>query len=277
MDWMRIMMYDLSMHFFSGIEFLMGAGSAGYSAWLDRRVDHYTLQYHHAGAPINLVVDRRPPVVLKDSVAWLTFPGHRFQYGRRDGTTWTHYYIGFRGPRVRQYIRSGLYPLSLRPPVIPIQDPDWFHDSFSRVIASLAAGPSRLPWTVHGLEGLLLHLHESGRTPGRELRLREPVHALHESIRQDPRREWDFRAEAEKLGVSYAHFRRVFRQCTGTSPQQSVIESRMQRAAWLLRHTRMPVKIVAMETGMDDPYHFTRRFSAHFHMPPTRYREQFSY
>lgn len=274
MDRLRILMYILSMTFFRGVRIAQAAGSSGYTAWLDLRPDQYSLQYHHDGGPIDLVVDDEPAVRLAGPVAWLTYPGHRFRYGRQDGATWTHYYLVFGGPRVREYIQTGLYPLSLHPPVVTVRDPDWFFDAFNRVIAYAHAGHSRLPWAIHGLEGLLLHLQEGRANASREHRLRGALLEIRDAIRQHPGRDWDFGAQAARLGISYAHFRRTFRQCAGVAPQQAVIAARLERAAWLLRHTRMPVKSVATETGIDDPYHFSKLFATRYRMPPSRYRQE---
>ena len=76
------------------------------------------------------------------------------------------------------------------------------------------------------------------------------------------------------MGVSLAHFRRVFPKCTGMAPERFVRHCRMEEAAHQLLRGNEPVAEIASRVGIPDVYHFTKLFRAHFHTPPARFRRE---
>lgn len=54
------------------------------------------------------------------------------------------------------------------------------------------------------------------------------------------------------------HFSRVFKQATGHSPHQYLIQQRVERAADLLREGRLSVAAVAVQVGFSDQSHLNR-------------------
>ncbi len=77
---------------------------------------------------------------------------------------------------------------------------------------------------------------------------------------------------AEKARMSKRSFLRAFRLATGSSPIAWLIETRVQRAAQLLRRTSRPVTDIAFEVGFNDSNYFTRQFTKRTGLSPTRYR-----
>jgi len=214
---------------------------------------------------------------LNAPVVWLTFPGHRFFYGTQDGSVWHHQYVAFAGPRVRAYIRSGLYPIHLRPPVIPIWQADQLHDGLDQLNICLNSTPQNIARATNLLEGILLQLHQQ-KPPPRHL-LPPHVAALRqmaESIEKNPEKELDFRHEANALNMSYAHFRRLFRRVIGQAPRQFVLRHRLDKAAASLQLTGLPIKAVAEQIGIHDVCYFSKLFRQKFHISPGAYRANFN-
>ncbi len=73
--------------------------------------------------------------------------------------------------------------------------------------------------------------------------------------------------------LSPYHFCRVFKRTTGLSPNQYVIEQRIQQARHLLR-LGQPTAQVALAVGYEDPRHFARLFRRHVGCTPAAYRLQ---
>lgn len=63
---------------------------------------------------------------------------------------------------------------------------------------------------------------------------------------------------ASLADVSVSHFGAQFRKSTGTAVHEYVIRRRIERAAQLLRHTRMPVSQVALAAGFSHQSHLAR-------------------
>jgi len=74
-------------------------------------------------------------------------------------------------------------------------------------------------------------------------------------------------------GVSNGHVHRVFREHVGLAPGRSLELIRLARAATTLRRSSASIAEVSALTGFANPYHFSRRFSSAYAMPPGRYRQ----
>jgi len=262
------------MDYFHGLTILHWVGRERCTAWIDKHFDgYYTLQYIHAGC-IDFYFGGKSHVIQGPSF-FLTFPGPRFQYGRRDGRTWHHHYVAFRGPRMRAFLARGLFPADRRPPFGTISNPEKFHAFFDQLIAFLDNGGGQTAQAVHLLEGLLLCLHENEIKNTQYLPHIGSFRGLAEAIRKQPQNEWDFKNEARNLNVSEPHFRRLFRKINACSPARFLNQSRLARGAELLRSTNLPVKTVAEQTGFYDVYYFSKLFRRHYFLAPGKYRREF--
>ena len=77
---------------------------------------------------------------------------------------------------------------------------------------------------------------------------------------------------AAQLGLSYSHFRRLFREHTGFAPRQYALQETLRQAMLLLTNTRRPVAQIALDLGYSSVFFFSRQFARMSGMPPLRYR-----
>lgn len=70
------------------------------------------------------------------------------------------------------------------------------------------------------------------------------------------------------------HFHRLFTAVMGESVAAYIRRLRLQRAAWRLSYSRLPVTEIALEAGYDRVEVFTRAFRSGFGMPPSTYRKK---
>jgi transcriptional regulator GlxA family with amidase domain len=82
----------------------------------------------------------------------------------------------------------------------------------------------------------------------------------------------DMRTVAAEVGLPYDAFRRRFAAEIGQSPLAFRNGRRLQTAATLLRLTDMTHREIARTLGYTDEFHLSRRFRAHFGLPPRDYR-----
>jgi AraC family transcriptional regulator len=68
-------------------------------------------------------------------------------------------------------------------------------------------------------------------------------------------------ALAQAAGYSKAHFVRLFRRTTGTSPHRYVLQRRLGRAHRLIVATALPLAEVASETGFASQSHLNSAFA----------------
>ena len=74
------------------------------------------------------------------------------------------------------------------------------------------------------------------------------------------------------LGLSPAHFTRLFRRSMGESPHQYVIRKRIERARFLIEQGDLPLAHVALEVGFANQSHFSETFRRQVGVTPLRYR-----
>ena len=90
-----------------------------------------------------------------------------------------------------------------------------------------------------------------------------------------PEKDWDFEVEAENFHVTTTHFRRLFKEMTGLPPQQFLIQSRLSKAAELLKSTSDPIKEIAALSGWENVFYFSRLFRQKYYISPLQYRKEF--
>ena len=67
-------------------------------------------------------------------------------------------------------------------------------------------------------------------------------------------------AIAQEVGMSKYHFTRLFKQSTGLSPYQYVIQSRIEHAKMLLLDGNLKISEISAAVGFSDQSQFTRQF-----------------
>jgi AraC-like DNA-binding protein len=260
------------MRYFSGVRFGWGDHVPRCSVWIDRAFpDFYALNFAADGTICgeDAAATRQR---WATPVAWWTSPGRRYAYGCGPGESWDHFYITLRGPRVRAMFSQGLLPSGAWHTAV--RRPEEMRLRFLELLDLLRFGSASNPRAVHVLEELFLLLHHDPRdaAPATDAR-RFKLQRLAEEIRLQPQRNWDLNREAEKLGLSPVHFRRLFRHEFGAPGLQYLLRARLDLAARLLRLSHRPVKGVAEACGIPDVFYFTRLFSQRMGTSPARYRQ----
>jgi AraC family transcriptional regulator len=80
-------------------------------------------------------------------------------------------------------------------------------------------------------------------------------------------------ALATTVGMSPYHFARLFKQSTGRSPHQYVIDRRIIQAKYLLATTELPIAAIAYQVGFASQSHLARHFRQRTGVTPKAYRD----
>jgi AraC family transcriptional regulator len=80
---------------------------------------------------------------------------------------------------------------------------------------------------------------------------------------------------AQSVGLSAAHFARMFRKSTGETPHQFVLRQKVERATTMLRAPDARVLDVAVACGFKTQQHFAQVFRDVCGVSPTQYRQDF--
>ncbi|WP_263355398.1 helix-turn-helix domain-containing protein [Acidicapsa acidisoli] len=90
----------------------------------------------------------------------------------------------------------------------------------------------------------------------------------------EARLEGDLRLDelANEAGLSTSHFIRSFRESTGKTPYQFLLDRRVQRAQTLMRNPRTSLTDIAKSSGFANQHHMARVFRGITGMTPSAYR-----
>ena len=228
--------------------------------------DYYTVQFMERGK-LSLAYDRREQI-LEGEWFWTAYPGPYIRFYAAPGTpSWFHRHIGFRGPRVQEWIAAGIWFTEAQksPP-----GRDWgaFFDTLS---AESKRGDR---WgnlrTTNLLENLLIELADARAQT-------EPVHQpwLESVLRElgsGKRFVPDYAEIARSVGMGESTLRRRFKAATGVSPQEYVLQTRLSRARALLTDTDLTLKTIAEQLEYETLPFFSRQFKERVGITPGAFR-----
>jgi AraC family transcriptional regulator len=119
----------------------------------------------------------------------------------------------------------------------------------------------------HAVRHRPLQFSRGGLNSARLRRIKELV---------DAKMEGDLSLEemAQSVGLSTAHFARMFRKSTGVTPHQFVLRQRLERAKGMLRAPDARVLDVALACGFKTQQHFAQVFRGVWGVSPTEYRQE---
>ncbi len=83
----------------------------------------------------------------------------------------------------------------------------------------------------------------------------------------------DIRSMAQQLGYSYTYLAHVFKESTGATIKEYIIERKMEEAKWLLRTGKMNVSQVASRFGYRSVQSFSDRFRRSVGVSPIQYQK----
>jgi AraC family transcriptional regulator len=118
----------------------------------------------------------------------------------------------------------------------------------------------------HAVRHRPVQVSRGGLGSARLQRIKELVHAKMED-------DLSLDEMAQSVGLSTAHFARMFRKSTGETPHQFVLRRRLERAKAMLRAPGARVLDVAIACGFKTQQHFAQVFRDAWGVSPTEYRE----
>jgi AraC family transcriptional regulator len=120
----------------------------------------------------------------------------------------------------------------------------------------------------HAVKHRPVQMYRGGLGSARLRRIKELVHAKLED-------DLSLGELAQSVGLSTAHFARMFRKSTGETPHQFVLRERVERAKAMLRAPDARVLDVAVACGFKTQQHFAQVFRDVCRISPTEYRQDF--
>lgn len=106
-------------------------------------------------------------------------------------------------------------------------------------------------------------------------RKNEKIRELIDYIHHHYQEELTIEHLAQRIGYSKTHFMTVFKQHTGTSCTEFIIQYRLSKACDLLANSIKPILEIATEVGFNNLSNFNRQFKTYYKITPSHYRKKF--
>lgn len=235
--------------------------------------DHYLFHYVLEGQGTFALEGRSWNLQAGDG--FLLAPGVSGRYAARPRDPWVYAWVGFHGREAARLL-----------PQVGLGDQPVIQGGTDSVLASRMQGlvtilRDRAPGFSLAAEGqMLLLLADLARLAGPRARVDMAAkaqsltwaEAAAEFIETNHHRAIGVEAVAAYVGFSSSHLGRLFKAHYGTTVQDWLVRTRIERAKLLLRTTQRPVAEVARSVGFRAYAPFEKRFHAQTGTSPTAYR-----
>ena len=206
------------------------------------------------------------------------FPHQIAYYESDQQDPWMYFWLGFEGAWSLDLMKSAGFSHELI--IRPILDEDALFRILQRGIDLTMSADNALYFS--GLLQQTLH-HLISRPAPMEKYLddckrrhnplgNEYVRIVTSIIETSYRERLSVNEMASRMGLNRSYLTTLFKEYTGRSIQEYLIEFRLQQSILRLQRTNYSVKQVALECGFNDSLYFSRLFKAHYGISPREYR-----
>ena len=202
-------------------------------------------------------------------------PNQLIHYYADHSTPWEYMWIEFDGMKAREYLmEAGLTRSSL----IYHPSSEEGRTEMFRHLRYLVDHPGLLPAEVMGYTylffGALIRSSRNARKLPKNNIQDFYVQSTVDFIESFYMNEISVEDMAANLGLNRSYFSKIFKKATQKSPQDFLIQYRINKACELLRSTSMPIVQIAHLVGYNNQFHFTRAFKNLMNLPPQEWRKR---
>jgi AraC-like DNA-binding protein len=210
---------------------------------------------------------------IEEGTVLFLLPGVWHRYMPDPETGWKEHWVSFDGRQPMQFLRHGI--LAPEKAVLDIGLDEGIIDMYQRILEQIEGEKIGFKEIVSALTyQILAQIHateKSKRFQGKEAEslVQKAKAFMTDRIGSAVR----FEEMAYELGVGYSRFRRLFRHYTGLAPAQYFLQLKLNKARDLLTSTSLTAKEIALLTGFESQFYFSKFFKKRTGLSPIRFRE----
>ena len=226
-----------------------------------RELQEYQLLYITEGEGRFRSAHHQRLTTVREGDMFVLFPGEWHTYYPLVDKGWKSFWIGFKGRNMDDRVAAGFLK-----PEKPIYHVGFSDDIVRLYRSAYEAAVNEAGYMQQLLAGLVNHLIgmmyslERNIELGRNQQHVDMVSRARLLIRESLETSLSIQEVAERMGVSYSNFRKLFKEHTGLSPATYQQDLRLQRAKELLTTTDMSVKEIAYRLNFESPDYFSAKF-----------------
>ena len=245
-----------------------------YSTELPFSPENYSIEFIQSGR-IKLETNGKILDLVAPALFWMRRGGnYRFIVDETKNTTCEHVYFDFNGHRAEKMI--GELERVCPEGFITPKDPELVEAIFADQIKKYRQDHIGYhPDLVVNAERLVLQAIQSARQVQKTVEDPYGIISIAAKIKSDPFQDYDFKELASQAGISYEHYRRLFREHHEKPPAAFVLNRKMFLAAEMLQKTDMRIKEIMTTCMFDSMMNFSRTFKRYSGLSPVDYRKKF--
>jgi AraC-like DNA-binding protein len=206
--------------------------------------------------------------------AFLIYPKIETVYQADSENPWYYSWIGFHGYRCDEYLKNmGFTPEN---PVVTLESPEKLQYFFDKMIETKELTlRDELIRMSNLLEifAVFLENNKNQNDAGKDYPSSVYVKYAIDYMMSHRKEKVKIDEIARTIGISRGYLAGSFKKEMGVSPQEYLINFRLEYAASLIRKTKEPIGDIAAEVGYNDAMAFSKAFKQKFKMSPTAFRE----
>ncbi|WOO38237.1 AraC family transcriptional regulator [Anaerocolumna sp. AGMB13020] len=207
--------------------------------------------------------------------AFLILPGATTYYEASTDDPWTYIWVGFNGIKAEAALKHAHF--SKDNLIVPIKNTEPFVTCVNGMLAS-----SQLTFSNDfAREGYLYQFISYLVQNQQNLENSEEVHDYSYQVYVEHTLEYiehnfsgnlKVQSIADYIGINRSYLTNCFKNVLNMSPQEYILNYRMNQASILLKNTMLPVGEIAYKVGYDDALNFSKAFKKIYGINPTKYR-----
>lgn len=204
----------------------------------------------------------------------LLFPGEWHSYYPDKNSGWDEYWVGFRGSYIDNWVEKHFFskkePLHLIGVSATIVS---LYEDIIRYASQEKSGFQQMTSSIvlHILGSV--YYRESNNSFNNSYTV-DKINEARVLMKNSQERELSPEQIAIEIGVSYSWFRRMFREYTGTSPAQYLIQQKILRAKELLTSTTNSISEIAFILNFENTGQFSTFFRKKEGVTPSEFRNR---
>lgn len=206
--------------------------------------------------------------------AFIVFPNQWYNYYPNPNTKWNEYWITFRGEYFERVLK---HVVNKKDPIFHIG----VNEEIIKIFSQLFDYATEQPYGYQSvLSSLTLHLisliqcismNKSQCSESVNMqKVQEACIFMQENIYE----KFSLEDIAQSTNMSYSNFRKVFKQYTGITPHQYVLQIKLRKVKELLNNTSMSIHDIATKLNFESADYFSYFFRCKTGISPISYRKK---
>lgn len=232
---------------------------------------NYVIHYIEEGEGIFIVDDKT--YKLSPNEGFILRQGQHVTYYSNSENPWKNYWVGFGGDEFNKFIK---YTSLENQPIVQYKQDSEIVKTIKEICQytfETAESDMNLFWYHSSIYKLLHALTKEFPSNKQTVLIEQSYDEIaYEYINTNYQKQITINEIAAYIGISRSYLYKLFKDRYHISPQEFLIQKRMNKAVDLLLHTPKPINIIAKETGYDDQLHFSKAFKSTYGVSPTEFK-----